>query len=532
MLSIHGADGLHDTEHSPLLGRQHDSQASAIINKDERGEVLHSSNPFIVDSTNPRFRRVPVLACLIVFVFELDFFIKHIPMMRLIESLLCIDYYEAHDRSIIDQYGKNIPERLCKANGIQVEVGRMIGLMLFYLMIGAIIATVPLGHLADTRGRKWCLFNNALTWAFFGSSQLFIYLTYPLLPIWTLYFSGSFALIGGNFDIGVAILFSSVADVVPSNTQRTTLFFIISSMMYVAQAIFAPIGGWLLNLDGEGGTLWVPYVIGISSEIGLAALIAVAYPETLSKSPTPEHNSGRQSSSHESLKEQNILLKAKRQLSRVIYRKWKELEQSVQGIGVGSMLLLGLVMLFVTTGTKACDWYALVQYPIMKFGWKYSQSTLSLSMLAIVNVLNFGFITPYLTRLWSKSFSSTQNANLGTMAISTLLLIVGITTVGLSWNVAIFLGGLVVYSLGEGLSIAIQGYIISAVDSSKVARILSLMSAAKTAGKMIASAFYAKVLAWGVNTHIGVLIGLPCLVSAGLFAICGVLVIVHTLRVP
>jgi MFS family permease len=312
--------------------------------------------------------------------------------MRLIESLLCIDYYEAHDRSIIDQYGKNIPERLCKANEIQVEVGRMIGLMLFFLMIGAIIVTVPLGHLADTRGRKWCLFNNALTWAFFGSLQLFICtrfpkitsecersiltaidLTYPLLPIWTLYFSGAFALIGGNFDIGVAILFSSVADVVPSNTQRTALFFIISSMMYVAQAIFAPIGGWLLDLDGEGGTPWVPYVIGISSEIGLAVLIAVAYPETLSKSPTPQHNSNLQSSSHESLKEHNILLKAKKQLSRIIYHKWKELEDIVQGIGVGSMLLLGLLMLFVTTGTKACDWYALVQYPIMKLGWKYSQ---------------------------------------------------------------------------------------------------------------------------------------------------------------
>jgi hypothetical protein len=63
-------------------------------------------------------------------------------------------------------------------------------------------------------------------------------------------------------------------------------------------------------------------------------------------------------------------------------------------------------------------------------------------VLAVVNVLNFGFIIPYLTRLWTKSFSSTQNANLVIMAISTVLLIVGITTVGLSWNVATFLGGI------------------------------------------------------------------------------------------
>ena len=68
--------------------------------------------------------------------------------------------------------------------------------------------------------------------------------------------------------------------------------------------------------------------------------------------------------------------------------------------------------------------------------------------------------------------------------------------------------------MGEGVPIAVQGYIISAVDGTKVARILSLTSAAKTAGKMVASAFYAKVLAWGVHTHIDLLIGLPCFVSA------------------
>jgi len=78
MLSIHGADGAYDSERSPLLGRQNGGQASAILSKDERGEELHSSNPFIVDSTNPRFRRVPLLACLIVFVFEMDFFIKSV----------------------------------------------------------------------------------------------------------------------------------------------------------------------------------------------------------------------------------------------------------------------------------------------------------------------------------------------------------------------------------------------------------------------------------------------------------------------
>ena len=78
MLSANGADGAHDSERSPLLGRQNSDRAAGVVNKGKREGALGSSNPFTVDSTNPRFRRVPVLACLVVLIWELDFFIKSV----------------------------------------------------------------------------------------------------------------------------------------------------------------------------------------------------------------------------------------------------------------------------------------------------------------------------------------------------------------------------------------------------------------------------------------------------------------------
>src|ERR1700759_5453068 len=83
-------------------------------------------------------------------------------------------------------------------------------------------------------------------------------LAYPLLPIWTLYFSGVSALIGGNFDLGLAILFASFTDVIPDATERASLFFLSTSMQFVGQAVIPPIGGILMNLNGQGNTVEIP----------------------------------------------------------------------------------------------------------------------------------------------------------------------------------------------------------------------------------------------------------------------------------
>jgi MFS family permease len=109
-------------------------------------------------------------------------------------------------------------------------------------------------------------------------------LLYPLLPIWTLYFTGAPGLIGGNFDLGLAMLFASYTDVMPSASERATLFFLTTSMQYVAQAFCPPVGGWLMNLDGNGGTPEVALIVSLATALVAAFVTIFFFPETLDKS--------------------------------------------------------------------------------------------------------------------------------------------------------------------------------------------------------------------------------------------------------
>src|ERR1700761_2221617 len=107
---------------------------------------------------------------------------------------------------------------------------------------------------------------------------------FPKMPIWTLYLTGTPGLIGGNYDIGLAMLFASYTDVMPSATERASLFFLTTSMQYLAQTFCPTIGALLMNLDGKGGTP----EINLAVSLGLATLTAVlaifAFPETVHES--------------------------------------------------------------------------------------------------------------------------------------------------------------------------------------------------------------------------------------------------------
>ena len=100
-----------------------------------------------------RFRFVPFLGCLIIFLNEAEFFIKNVSSMRAIEAMYCFEYYSERN-SPLALLGKQIPEHLCKDNAIQKRLAMTSGLIMFVRMLSAMIGAVPLGWLADKYGRK------------------------------------------------------------------------------------------------------------------------------------------------------------------------------------------------------------------------------------------------------------------------------------------------------------------------------------------------------------------------------------------
>ena len=136
-------------------------------------------------------------------------------------------------------------------------------------------------------------------------------------------------------------------------------------------------------------------------------------------------------------------------------------------------------------------------------------------------LLNFGLLLPAYNRIGSKYLGSTTYTSFAIMIGSSIVLSGGAVLIGLSSASSAFLIGMVIYTLGEGLSVATQAYIASVIDKSYLARVMSVLSIAATSGKAIASALFPQVLALGLDTHVEVLVGLPFFVAAGLFLLAG-----------
>lgn len=184
------------------------------------------------------------------------------------------------------------------------------------------------------------------------------------------------------------MLFASYSDVVPSVSERAALFFLTTSMQYVAQALIPPIGGWLMNLDGKGGTAEVAMLVSFATSV-LAALVTIfLFPETLDKSRLGKSSQG----DLEPSAEEDPLLGAREDTrpggasiagNSRLNKIWEGLRMGVSGAGLGNILLLATSIFCATIGIKATDWYGLIQYPVIKLGWTFSRVSSARTVLSL-----------------------------------------------------------------------------------------------------------------------------------------------------
>ena len=92
------------------------------------------------DVVSPRYQFVPLLGCLIIFFHDSGYMVKQVALIRAVEALHCIEYYEKHDRNIA-ALGKHIPEKLCKVDEIQKLVATSSAT---YLLVRTLCALIGL----------------------------------------------------------------------------------------------------------------------------------------------------------------------------------------------------------------------------------------------------------------------------------------------------------------------------------------------------------------------------------------------------
>lgn len=319
------------------------------------------------------------------------------------------------------------------------------------------------------------------------------------------------------------MLFASYSDVMPIASERASLFFLTTSMQYFAQTFCPPIGAWLMNLDGKGGTPQVNLFVSLGLAILVASITIFLFPETVHESHAKEEeNHSLPDTSTQDEMNGNAL-------SSRLHTMLKNIADSVSGVGIVNVLLLALSICFAATGIKAIDWYAIVQYPVIKLHWTFSQASYGVMIQGSLMLVYFSIILPAINRAASARLGAGP-ANFAIMACSSLFLTVGTILIGFSNSTATFITGVVVYLFGEGLPPATQAYIVSLVEKSKVAKVMATLSMASIMGKLGASIIFPKVLAIGLDSGIDILVGLPLFVSAGMFVISAVCVGIVGLR--
>ena len=127
--------------------------------------------PFEVSA--PQYRLVPLLGCLIILLNDAEFFFKQTAMFRAIESIYCIEFYSVHNASI-SALGRDIPERLCKADEIEKQVSSTYGWIMFCRMLPCLFTAIPLGYLADKAGRRPVLILHKLGTIVFVSVEIVV----------------------------------------------------------------------------------------------------------------------------------------------------------------------------------------------------------------------------------------------------------------------------------------------------------------------------------------------------------------------
>lgn len=86
------------------------------------------------------------------------------------------------------------------------------------------------------------------------------------------------------------------------------------------------------------------------------------------------------------------------------------------------------------------------------------------------------------------------------MLMSSFILVLGSTLLGLSYTRASFVTAVAIYTLGTGLPVVMQAYISNLVDKGRLARVLSALSMFAVAGKLAATSLGPYIFKLGIDS--------------------------------
>lgn len=114
-------------------------------------QSIADSSPDQHNDVSTVYWRPAIFCTLIYLLMGIGYFISAAPQLRLLESIICQQYYEGSESSASEA---GIPEHLCKEGPVQAALAQLLGWQSFFDNIPGLLLTLPYGILADKYGRR------------------------------------------------------------------------------------------------------------------------------------------------------------------------------------------------------------------------------------------------------------------------------------------------------------------------------------------------------------------------------------------
>ncbi|KAF8537766.1 major facilitator superfamily domain-containing protein [Trichophaea hybrida] len=469
--------------------------------------ALHPRNPLRRIFGSLRAYATFLCAVLIVTLF-IAVFLSAAPQLRLIESIICSNYYRENDRRIFNENG-NIPEQYCKVDSIQEELAFLNGFQTLFSNIPGVLLAIPYGVLADRYGRKIILVLALLGLTLSFSWILFV--CWFALPIKLTWLSAAFLMLGGGVQMLIALILMVLADVTPAD-QRTTAFFQLQACVLFAELVAPPLSSVLMSHN-----VWTPLLIALVIMV-LVLLIACALPETRGlevANTEPSNSSGEEQEGDERISRPNLETSTRKN-SNSHRDIMTFLRQDI------NVTLLVAIFLVITIGRQTT--MLLLQYVSKRYDWSLAKSSLLLSLRAGFNLALMLAGLPVLTSLIiTKWKMSTTERDLYISRTSACLVTLGFLGIAIAPNPSLMIIALIVDTLGSGFGASTRSLATTMVHPSNIGKLYTSIAVFDTLGALVGGPSMSLAFQWGIKLG-GGWIGLPFLVLAILSTVVTVVV--------
>jgi hypothetical protein len=172
---------------------------------------------------------------------EIGDFLIRAPFMRILESILCRQYWQQHDRTRFPT--GEIDEERCKIGSIQADLAMLKGWDLLFSCLPTMLMTIPMGIVADRYGRKRLMFISLLGLTMATTWMQIVVCFYDMFDLKWFWAGNAFLLIGGGPAVINNMFFIVLADVTSEEERAPTSFRFLATNFWDRYLEFRLLGG-------------------------------------------------------------------------------------------------------------------------------------------------------------------------------------------------------------------------------------------------------------------------------------------------